>query len=242
VPRRRAAGAWRVIGELALLVAVMAVFTWVHSLVATDQVVATENAHALEAVERDLGLAVELPANRWLAASPLLMQAAAVVYRLYYVPLVAVLLWVLLRRADVYPRVRTTLIVMAALALVTYWLVPMSPPRFALAGVVDVVAQHDPLGAAASRASDRPGNLTAMPSMHVGWSALCAYAAWLALRGAHPRAALLVWLFPLLMVAVVLTTGNHYVLDVVGSALVLLLAVGAAAAFDALGRRAARAG
>lgn len=64
-----------------------------------------------------------------------------------------------------------------------------------------------------------------MPSLHVGWSAWCAYAVWSALRGAHPRLALLAWVFPLVMAVDVLTTGNHYVLDIVGSAALLALSI-----------------
>ncbi|WP_425953438.1 phosphatase PAP2 family protein [Xylanimonas sp. McL0601] len=105
------------------------------------------------------------------------------------------------------------------------------------AGIVDVVAEHDLFGTAASPDVAGGANLTAMPSLHVGWSALAAYAAWLALRRGRPRLALLVWLFPLLMVGVVITTGNHFVLDVVGSALLLLASIGAAAAVEAAGRR-----
>ena len=73
-----------------------------------------------------------------------------------------------------------------------------------------------------------------MPSLHVGWATLCAYAAWLTLRGAHPRLALLAWLFPLLMVCVVITTGNHYILDVVGSAVLIRTSIVAAVAFERL--------
>jgi membrane-associated phospholipid phosphatase len=76
-----------------------------------------------------------------------------------------------------------------------------------------------------------------MPSLHVGWSLLCAYAAWSALRPSHPRLALLSWIFPLVMAVDVLVTGNHYVLDVAGS--IALLAVSIAAA-SVWGRLAAR--
>ena len=63
----------------------------------------------------------------------------------------------------------------------------------------------------------------------MGWSAWCAYAVWVALRTTHPRLVLLAWGFPLVMTAVVFTTGNHYVLDVVGSAALLAIAIGVAA-------------
>jgi hypothetical protein len=105
----------------------------------------------------------------------------------------------------------------------------MSPPRFALPGVVDVVAEHDILGSHATQGSDGGQNVySAMPSMHVAWSLWCAFAVWYALRDAHPRPALLAWVFPLGMAAVVLTTGNHYVLDIVGSVTLLVAAVAAA--------------
>lgn len=68
-------------------------------------------------------------------------------------------------------------------------------------------------------------HFSAMPSMHVALAAWCAYAVWSALRERHPRAAWLAWLFPELMTAVVFTTGNHYVLDVVGSTVLLGVAV-----------------
>jgi hypothetical protein len=64
-----------------------------------------------------------------------------------------------------------------------------------------------------------------MPSVHVGWSAWAAYAAWSALRDEHPRGAMLAWVFPMAMVADVFATGNHYVLDVVGSALLLVASI-----------------
>lgn len=48
---------------------------------------------------------------------------------------------------------------------------------------------------------------------------------WYALRGSHPRLALLLWIFPLGMAAVVLTTGNHYVLDIAGSVTLLAISI-----------------
>lgn len=43
------------------------------------------------------------------------------------------------RHAEIYLGVRNALIVVAALALVVFWLVPMSPPRFAIVEIVDIV-------------------------------------------------------------------------------------------------------
>ena len=219
--------------ELAGLVVGVALFSWLHDEAGTAVAQATANAQALQSVERALRLDVEVGANHWLAGLPALTQVAVWCYRLYYVPLAAVLLWLLVRHAVAYRRVRTVLLVMAASALLVFWAFPVSPPRFAVPGIVDLVAEHDAIAGAASRdLSNGQNHFSAFPSLHVGWSALCAYAAWLALRPRHPRAALLVWLFPVVMVGVVIATGNHYVLDVGGSAALLAVSIAAAAAWD----------
>lgn len=237
-PRPRRRGWRRPAFELAGLAIGVALFSWLHDRAGTAVAQATANAYALQSVERTLGLDVEVGANHWLAGLPVLTFVAVWCYRLYYLPLAGVLLWLLFRHADTYRTTRTTLLVMAAVALLVFWALPVSPPRFAVPGVVDLVAEHDAIAGAASRdLSNGQNHFSAFPSLHVGWSALCAYAAWLALRPKHPRAALLVWLFPLVMVAVVITTGNHYVLDVGGSVALLAVSIAATAAWDRRPRR-----
>lgn len=219
--------------ELGGLAVVLVLFSWLHNLAGTDVARATGNARGAQAAERALGIDIELAANHFLAGHPALVTSAVLYYRLYYVPLAAVLLWLLFRRLGAYREVRRTILVMAPLALLIFWLVPMSPPRFALPGIIDLVAQHDLFGSTASvDLANGQNHFSAMPSMHVGWSALCAYAAWLALHTRYPRGALLVWLFPAGMVAVVLATGNHYVLDVAGSAVLLAVSIAAARAWQ----------
>lgn len=230
----RGRGRPAVLVEVVGLLAVLVVFTRVHAAVGRDVAVATANALALQSVERELHLDIALAANRWLTGHPALIAVAVAYYRLYYAALIGVLVWVYVRHAPVYVHVRRTFVAMTLLVLPVYWAVPMSPPRFALPGVVDIIAAHDILGGHASQAG---GSYSAMPSLHVGWSAWCAYAAWTALRGAHPRLALLAWVFPLGMVAVVLTTGNHYVLDIVGSAVLLVVSIAAASLWGHLAGR-----
>jgi len=217
-------------------------FTRLHAAAGKDVTAATANARALQSVERVLHLDIEQSWNAWLVGHPAVIQPAVYFYRAYYLAIVGVLLWVALRHADVYGQVRRTLVAMTAFVLPVFWALPMSPPRFALPGIVDIVAEHDILGSSASRVTGNGENhYSAMPSMHVGWSAWCAYAVWSALRASHPRLAMLAWVFPLLMTTVVLTTGNHYVLDIAGSAVLLLVAIAAAAAWPRLSERRRRA-
>jgi hypothetical protein len=196
---------------------------------------ATANALDLQSFERVVHIDIERTANAWLATHPALIWVAVFLYRSYYAVLVGVLIWVFVRHADIYIKVRRTLVAMAALVLPIFWALPVSPPRFALPGIVDIVAEHDILGSHTSRNTGSGHNhYSAMPSLHVGWSAWCAYAAWSALRATHPRAALLSWVFPVVMAADVLATGNHYVLDIVGSAVLLVVSIAAASGWGRL--------
>ncbi len=212
-----------VVVEAVLLLLWFVLFARLTALLGTDVVAANADALAVQSAEHAVHIDVELSANRWLAGHPVLAQLAVYVYRLYYVAVAGVLLWVFVRHAEVYRRVRRTMVAMMALVLPVYWAVPLSPPRSALPGAVDVVARYDLFH---QESWVNPSHYTAMPSMHVGWSLWCAYAAWTALRGT--RWAPVPWVFPLLMVTVVITTGNHYVLDVVGSVALLAVSIGVA--------------
>ncbi len=223
--------------ELPLLLLWFLLFTYLAALAGKDFAAATAHALALQATEHAVHLDIERSVNGWLAGSPGLARPAVYLYRLYYAVVAAVLLWVFTRHADVYRKIRRTMVAMMVLVLPVYWLVPMSPPRLALPGAVDVVARYDILDQAARESWVHPSHYTAMPSMHVGWSLWCGYAGWVALRGAHPRGALVAWLFPVLMVADVLATGNHYVLDVAGSVALLAAAIVAATLWGRLARR-----
>ena len=217
-------------------------FARLQSAAGKDITAATANALALQSMERALHIDIELSANHWLAGHLVLSHLAVYLYRLYYAVIVGGLVWVFIRHADAYRKVRRVLVAMMALILPVYWAVPESPPRFALPGVIDIVAKYDILGHASRDTGNGQNHYSAMPSLHVGLSLWCAYAVWSVLRVGHPRLALLPWIFPLLMAADVLATGNHYVLDVAGSIVLLAVSIVAASMWGRLAehRRQAR--
>jgi hypothetical protein len=223
--------------ELVLLVLWFLLFTRLDAAVGKDVAAAGADALALQSAEHSVHIDIERSVNGWLAGNPVLSHLAVYLYRLYYAVVAGVLLWVFVRHADVYRKVRRTMVAMMVLVLPVYWAAPMSPPRLALPGAVDIVARYDILNRSSRESWTSPAHYTAMPSLHVGWSLWCAYAVWSALRVTHPRPALLSWLFPLLMTADVLATGNHYVLDVAGSIALLAVAVAAASLWGRLADR-----
>jgi len=179
--------------ELLILGVAVLLFARVHAATGLDVDVATANARHLQSLERDLHLDVEASANQWLVSRPELGVAAAYFYRLYYVTFVAVLAWAWSRSPQAYVRARRALLAMVVGALLLYWLLPTSPPRFSLPGIVDIVSQHDIFRNGTPPAGGVP--YSAMPSMHVGWSAWCAYTVWIALRPTRPNLAWSAWLF-----------------------------------------------
>lgn len=102
----------------------------------------------------------------------------------------------------------------------------MAPPRFAVAGIVDINAVYNILGGALARDPSRSANLyAAMPSLHCAWSTWVAYALWSTWRHTRPTWARLAWLFPAMTYWNVMATGNHFVLDIVGGVALFLIAL-----------------
>ncbi|MEU4746161.1 phosphatase PAP2 family protein, partial [Actinosynnema sp. NPDC023658] len=158
---RRVGGRPVVLVELGLLVLWFLLFLRLDAAVGKDFAAADANALVLQIVERAVHLDIESSANSGLTGNPVLAHLAVYLYRLYYLAVVGVLVWVFVRHADVYRQVRRTMVAMMVLVLPVYWAVPMSPPRFALPGAVDVVARYDIVGEAARMSWTHPSHHTA---------------------------------------------------------------------------------
>ena len=238
--RRRERPAWYL--ELTLLVGGYLAFGLARAGVDRGDPAATNNSFFVQRFEQVLHIAIEYPLNHSVLAHPVAINVTGYFYRLCLLAVPAILVWLYLRWPARYRYLRTVLVVTTLIDLPLVWLFPESPPRFASSGIVDYMATHDILGGVSSRIP-RPGVnlLAAMPSMHVAWTTWCAYAVWSVLRLRRPRAAWLAWLFPLLTAVVVLVTGHHYVLDILGGVAVVAIAVQATRWMARRGRRRPRA-
>jgi diacylglycerol O-acyltransferase len=109
------------------------------------------------------------------------------------------------------------------LGFVVFWRYPVAPPRM-LDGFTDVVAASHTVGSWHTGAlASNANQLAAMPSLHIAWAAWCAVAVW-RLTG-RPAIRALGVAYPLLTGFAVLATGNHYVLDILGGAILTAVAV-----------------
>jgi hypothetical protein len=206
---------WR---ELLLVLTFYFAYDLVRWQIAGDRGEAFTNAIRVLRWEDATDLDIEHAVNAATAGIPALAQAANLFYSAFHliVPVI-VLTWIYLRHPEGYLRARRGLMIPTAAALVGYWLFPLAPPRF-LPGYLDTqltMWMYD-----GKLASSMTNQYAAMPSMHVGWALWCGIAIWLHTRAVMARA--IGVLYPAVTVYVVIGTANHYVLDVIAGALLVV--------------------
>jgi hypothetical protein len=147
-----------------------------------------------------------------------LLRAANVFYgSAHFLVTAIVLVWLFRFHKDRYRRWRTALAVATAIALVGFLLFPVLPPRLLPPsyGFTDTLHSLGGLWSFNSGVIEHISDpFAAMPSLHLCWATWCAAALLPNLRHRWSRA--LAVSYPLVTAAVVVVTGNHYVLDLVG--------------------------
>jgi len=170
--------------------------------------------------------AVHLPSETAVQAAflphPLIVQVLNLYYAgLHFVVVIGCLVWVYGWHRRQYPQVRTTLVLFTAAALLVQF-VPVAPPRMLPGdGMIDTALRYGQsvYGSVAGFNADQ---LSAMPSVHVGWSLL---AALVIVEVARSPWRWLALAYPLLTMLAVVVTANHYWLDGIAAALLLALAL-----------------
>jgi len=175
-------------------------------------------------VERSLRLPNEASLQREAFHWTGLVRALDDYYAIVHVPAAIVcLLWLFWRHRDRYRPARNafTWFTIAALALQA---VPVAPPRLLPAtGVIDAARLLGQSVYAPSGLHDYT-QLTAMPSVHVGWSVLIAIVVVVASTSPWRW---LILAHPVITIAAVVVTGNHFWLDgIVAAAMVAAVAAG----------------
>ena len=195
---------------------------------------ALAHARQVVTVERFVGLDAERAIQRAALHLPWLVGALNLSYTLTHLAVPPLVLWLLYQRAPArYRHWRNVFFVLLAIGVLCFWLYPMAPPRLLPgSGVVDTShtyasVRHTPLaplGSSSEATISEANPFAAMPSLHVGWAVWALLAVWPVLRRRSAR--LLVALYPALMLAAVVVTGNHWLLDCVGGVAATLLACG----------------
>jgi hypothetical protein len=183
---------------------------------------AAARAHTdgIVALERHLHLFSERAVQRgahWVPGLPTVLGIAYIV--LHFVGTAAFLVWLYRKHPERFPVVRNTLIGATAVALTIYMLYPVAPPRLAGLGFVDTVTKN----AKVNLSSDLLGSLynpfAAVPSLHFGYALLVGVTVAIVARNRFAR--LLGATYPLVMLLIIVGTGNHFFFDAAGGALAI---------------------
>lgn len=219
---RRLAMAAGIAQEAAILLALFALWQLAgsFSLIGPDGALA--RAQWIWHAERVVHLPSETEIQRAFLGHPLLVQALNLYYAsLHFVVLIGCLVWVYAWHRRQYPQVRITLVLFTAGALLIQFL-PVAPPRMLSGdGMVDTAARYGQsvYGSVAGFNADQ---LSAMPSVHVGWALLVAL---VVVQVSRSRWRWLIPAYPMLTLLAVVVTANHFWLDGIAAALLLALAL-----------------
>jgi len=185
-------------------------------------------------VERVLHMPSETLVQRAFLPHPLLIQAFNLYYAgLHFVVLVGCLVWLFFRYRASYLRVRTAVVLFTGLSLLVQ-LIPVAPPRMLPADHMADTAVMYGQSVYGSVAGFQADQLSAMPSVHIGWALLVAV---VTVQVSRSRWRWLALGYPLLTTLAVVVTANHFWLDGVAAAILLALALLIQRAVQAVRRR-----
>jgi hypothetical protein len=219
-PRLRAVAGF--LQEAGVLLALFALWQLAGSYAVMGPDGAIDRAQWIWHTERAVHLPSEAGLQQAFLSHPLVVQAMNLYYAgLHFAVVIGCLLWVYIWHRRQYPQVRTTLVLFTAGALLIQ-LVPVAPPRM-LPGdnMIDTAVQYGQsvYGSVAGFNADQ---LSAMPSVHVGWALLVAL---VVVQLSRSRWRWLVLGYPALTLLAVVVTANHFWLDGIAAAVLLALAL-----------------
>ncbi|MCH7811353.1 MAG: phosphatase PAP2 family protein [Chloroflexi bacterium] len=224
VSRRRA---YRDVFEIGLVALAFLLYFLVRGGVVDREDEALRNAIDIIDLERSLGFFWEPELNAAILGSGALVQLFNAVYFWLDFPLiVGIGLWLyFFGHRHEYTIARDAVLASGAIALVVYWLYPVMPPRLLPPelglGFLDTLDEFSNLSYQAQSTQPFVNPFAAVPSLHYGWAVIVGGVLIWSTRSVWLRA--LGAMMPVLQLAAIVFTANHYILDAMAG---LLAAMG----------------
>ncbi|HUA42113.1 MAG TPA: phosphatase PAP2 family protein [Streptosporangiaceae bacterium] len=214
----RPASAAVFVQEAALVVGLFALWQYAGSFAVLGPGGALGRARSIWRFERAVHLPSEAAVQQAFLPHPLIIQFFNLYYdSLHFPVLIACMAWLFVRHRSQYGQWRTTLVAFTGISLLVQ-LIPVAPPRMLPGtGLVDTAVKYHQSVYATTAGFD-PDQLSAMPSVHVGWALLIAIAIIVTARSGWRWLAVL---YPAMTTLAVIVTANHFWLDGIVAALIL---------------------
>jgi hypothetical protein len=201
--------------EVAFIALYYGVYSAIRNLNEGGTAQARHHAFQIMGFQRLVGINAEHQLQHWaLGFRPLIIASNYEYGSLHFVVTAGVLVYLFHRWRDDYPLWRNTLAVATGLALIGFIFYPLMPPRLLPEhyGFVDTLAKDPAIWSFNSGAVNKVSNqFAAMPSVHCAWALWCTCA--LLPRLKHLGARVLAALYPVVTVAAIVVTANHYFVD-----------------------------
>jgi PAP2 superfamily len=187
-------------------------------------------------IETTLHIDSELTINHWTDTHSLLTQWCNTFYVYgHFNGLICFLIWIFAWHREFYSRVRMSVVLVTASCFFFHLAMTVAPPRLLPgAGFIDTATQHGQsvYGPTTLQVADQ---LSAFPSVHVGWAAIVAFWAW---RASPWRWGWVGLVHFVVTCFVVVATANHYWMDGIVAVGILVVALAVQFVVPALFRRA----
>ncbi len=137
----------------------------------------------------------------------------------------AAFIWLYVRHPPTYRRFRNVMVVITLAGMVVHLVLPLAPPRmFPNLGFVDTARVFGPASyGAGSPYKGFANQFAAMPSLHFGWALVIA---WAVLIATASKWRFVVLAHPVITLAAIVLTANHYWLDAVVATFLFAMALG----------------
>jgi hypothetical protein len=206
--------------EVATLIALYAVYELVRGQGHATVAAARAHTDGVVGLERHLHVFGERAVQHAADAVPGAPTVLGIAYiALHFLGTTAFLVWLYRTHRDRFPLVRNTMIAATGIALTLYVVFPVAPPRLAALGFVDTVSHS----AKVNLSSDLLGSLynpfAAVPSLHFGYALIVGVT--IASLARRPFVRALALSYPLVMLVVIVATGNHFFFDAAAGALAI---------------------
>jgi len=209
--------------EIALIAAGLFAYRLVRFWVKDQMSEAFTNAHRIMRWERAIGIFTEVDLQSTV------LEKRAIIFTLnryyfvaHFLGTAILLTWLFIRHRDMYGRVRRVLFAVTIGALALHVAFPLAPPRwFPEFGFIDTLQTYGPKVYDSGTVASAANQIAAMPSLHVAWAII---AAWAIITALQSRWRWLAVIHPVAMILAVVVTGNHWWLDAAVASLLVATA------------------